>query len=222
MSYSILGAAKHGHIKSIVHHFAKTGSDINQVDPKGENALIIAARRGHFETVKYLLELGINPLYCTATGKDAVFSSIFNGQFKMAYYLISTGLFTLNHAMNGGRNYLMTAASQPYRDETIACQKSLISLLMNGGMDINTLISSGENALFYAVCAGNAPVVSFLLEQGASMDTKNAYIPSLFDALIIYGHGDAMVTALLSHSDKMSERDWILYKKYRLKALFAS
>jgi ankyrin repeat protein len=64
-------AARLGKVENVARYL-KEGADINTLDPVGNTPLMLAAQRGHPETVKFLIEKGADLSKTNRFGKMAI------------------------------------------------------------------------------------------------------------------------------------------------------
>jgi len=86
-------------VKLIVEEMEKNKTDfdlkkesiINAGDNRGDTALILSARNGHLDVVKYLVEQGANLNAQNKAGDTALIESAFNGHLAIVKYLVAQG-----------------------------------------------------------------------------------------------------------------------------------
>jgi ankyrin repeat protein len=156
--------------------------------------LLIAARDGHFESVKLLVEAGAEVDALTADGKNALGLAIFNGSYDIADYLVDAGSnvnqpdaqrFTpLFWAVE--RRNMETAPNFPWivTDDPLP----LIKKMLDRGADPNWVINNTPRArmrggsprivyataLMRAAFSADLELVNMLLEYGADPHIKSS------------------------------------------------
>jgi len=162
---SIHAAARRGDAKAVKRRLAWGVSPNGRHLLSVETPLIEAARRGHLDTVKVLVEDGADvnlqgeawygPLHCAAYG----------GHLETVKYLLehgaSLGVFEghdkpLNSAAQAGRLHVAT-------------------LLLRHGADINAQGVDGGTPLENAVSYGHTEMVKCLLANGAQVNARAIY-----------------------------------------------
>ncbi len=156
--------------------------------------LLIAARDGHFATLKLLVEAGADINALTADGKNALGLAIFNGSYDIADYLVDQGSdvnqpdaqrFTpLFWAVD--RRNMETAPNFPWvvTDDPLP----LIKKLLDQGADPNWVVNNTPRArmrggsprivfataLMRAAFSGDLELVQLLLDHGADPQIKSS------------------------------------------------
>jgi len=113
------------------------------------NALILAARQNHLETVRTLLASGADVDLAMADGTTALVAAIINAHYKLARLLLETGA-DANLADGKGRaalyaavdqrNYMVTDIPQPKPDDSDTL--GLIKLILDHGGNVNARLAA--------------------------------------------------------------------------------
>ncbi|MDT8397538.1 MAG: ankyrin repeat domain-containing protein [Pseudomonadales bacterium] len=148
--------------------------------------LLIAAREGHMESVRLLLDAGADINAVAADGKNALALAIFNGHYAIGSYLIDRGIDpTKVDAQNFtplfwavDRRNMETAPNFPWMvtDDPL----SLIRQMLDAGVDPNYLVDNTPRARM----RGGSPRIVFataLMRAAFSADLE------LFNLLLKYG-----------------------------------
>jgi ankyrin repeat protein len=131
----------------------------NEVDP---DTFIMAVRRREYETVKALLEAGVNPNLRSASSSPALVYPATSGAIDMVRILLKAGADPNCRGLNNGGTPLCFA--------TDAWHVDIVKELIQAGADPNMECNDGTTALFRAVGWGNVELVRILLNSGARPD----------------------------------------------------
>ena len=168
-------------------------SSISPIPRGGFTALAFAAREGHIDTVKALLDGGVDINYGDVDNTTGLVVAIMNKQYTLAKYLIDRGADP-NIVDAGGRTALYaivdmrnedwsTLPNRPLEDPlpSLEVVKAVLArstsidtpltrpLPGRSGMDAgDTTLNAGTTALMRAARAGDAEVMRLLLEKGAN------------------------------------------------------
>lgn len=135
---------------------------LNAEDNNGFTALMLAARSGHPEIVKLLLERGAND----DKGKSAMLLATMRGHLDIVQLLLDHHA-DINLSDDNGYTTLSLA---------VECENlDMLTLLYERGAHINTPSSvrdsdDGWTALFFAIETGNLDIIRFLLERSAKVN----------------------------------------------------
>ena len=135
------------------------------LDPNG-GGLFVAAKRGHLEVVRLLLEAGAQTDAHAANrnGATALMIAAENGHLDVMQLLLKAGA-DKDSATAGGATALMLAAQNGHSE--------VVRVLLEAGADkeaATTAEPAGQTALFAASLNGHLEVVRLLLEAGADKD----------------------------------------------------
>ncbi|MFH7003751.1 ankyrin repeat domain-containing protein [Flavobacterium bizetiae] len=168
---------------------SKPNFDLNCISESGNSPLGLAASRGNFELVKYLLRKGADPnlkqIGKYAIGKTPLFDATYiydqelepnlsvKRTIKKYDYRIKDEIVKLliNHNADvhiiddNGTTLLMVAS--------IFNRKQIIHLYLKKGININAQDNFGNTALMYAVINNHADTIQLLLKAGADINIKN-------------------------------------------------
>jgi hypothetical protein len=137
-------AAWEGNI-AMMELFAARGADLHQSNRHGEQALQLAAWRGHLEAVRWLLDHGAR---VNREGKawSALHYAVFAGHKDVARLLMERGADVNGRAPNDA-SVLMMAAREG--------QEELAQVLIDAGADPRLANDRGDTALSWAMRQGN-------------------------------------------------------------------
>ena len=151
----------------------ESGANVNILDNDGTSALLAAARKGHTETAKLLLEHGANVdiLHGTSVFLDIVR----NGYAETAKLLLELGA-GMNMLDDHGRSTFFDVVRQGYTKTA--------KLLLELGVDVNVLDHTGTSALSIAIEYRHIEMVKLLLEHGADVIVVKKYDWQRFGLII--------------------------------------
>ena len=130
--------------------------------PKGK-ALLVAAREGHLEIVRLLLEAGADKDAATTTdGATALLLAAFQGHLEVVRLLLEAGA-DKDSATTDGATALLVADREGHLE--------IVRLLLEAGADKDAATTDGATALLLAAFQGHLEVVRLLLEAGADKDS---------------------------------------------------
>lgn len=148
---------------------AKHKQAINIRNENGDTALNCAAKAGHTESVRVLVEAGADINARNRNGETALMYATYENHVETAKLLLQLGTDP-NIATNSGLVPLH-----------IACQKKMeemCEVLLQGGADPNFSDKSGRRPLSFAVSSGRARIVLQLIQAGACSQYQG---PALFN-----------------------------------------
>jgi ankyrin repeat protein len=162
---SIHAAARKGDAKALKGRLAMGISPNRRHLLSGDTPLIEAARRGHLDAVKVLVEGGANvnlqgeawygPLHCAAYG----------GHLETVKYLLE----------HGASVRVFEGHDRPLNSAAQAGHLQVAKVLLEHGADINAQGVDGGTPLENAVSCGHVEMVKFLLAKGAQVNTRANY-----------------------------------------------
>lgn len=175
----LLSCAEHGS-PEVAATLAKHGSDVNEQDDTGANALSIAARLGHLRLVRWLLgRPEITPNLADKYGVSALHKAVSFGETAIAAALLSDKRVAVDQpvgaiaesvpasyqAQSGGETALHLAASHKYHFHHTQHTR-LAKALLAAGADPNRTTARGRTAAHCACEAGNVGVIKELVASG--------------------------------------------------------
>ena len=148
-----------GDLPMVKRWISENGGDVNAVSSEGKTAIKVAARFGHYDIVKYLLDQGANPDIRSNRGRGALQESVVHGHTEIAEILKNAGCAL---DVEVAQFYLWRAC----REGDLA----LIKRIIRFGPDelINMKDENGDSPLFAAVRLNNIEVAQWLIANGAS------------------------------------------------------
>ncbi len=132
-------------------------------------AIHIAAKNGHLDVVKYLVDHGFDSATLDEEGRSALHWAANNGHAETVEFLCRQEGIDLNHANLNSDTALMMAANNGHA-ETVEF------LCGQEGIDINQANQAGNTALILAANNGHAETVDFLCgQEGIDLNHANQY-----------------------------------------------
>ncbi|XP_024188925.1 ankyrin-1 isoform X2 [Rosa chinensis] len=153
-------AAREGQSEMCKYLLEELKLDVDTKDEDGDTPLIHAARLGHTDTAKLLLEYGANPSIASDLGATALHHSAGLGNIELLRYLISKGV-DVNSQSDAG-SPLIWAAGHDQPDAV----KVLLEHHANAGAKVN-MSAGGATPLHIAADIGNLEIIKCLLKAGA-------------------------------------------------------
>jgi len=144
----------------------------NLVDPSAER-LVLAARYGQADTVKYLLDGGMQVDVRDAYGNTALIAAASNGQKELVDQLLAQGA-DIEARNDEELTALMGAAVKGHFE--------VVYKLVQSGAKVNELNNDGESALFLAVRYGHYRAAKVLLNAGANPNSKNTIRANVYNS----------------------------------------
>ena len=173
----LLSAANAGELPK-VEAALRGGMDPDTSDPQGNTLLIIAAREGHFDMAKALLDQRANVRERNAVGDSPLMLAALHGHLELVRLLASYG-----GEVNGtGWTGLHYCAWGGYAD--------VCSLLVELGAKVDARAPNGATPLMMASRQGNLVTARWLLRLGAAPKLKNDSGETALDWALKYGHSD--------------------------------
>ena len=133
------------------------------VDPS-PNRLVLAARYGQADLVRYLLDGGMDVNAIDTYGNTPLIAAAGSGQRPMVRFLLERNA-DVNALNNEDNSALMAAAAQG--------DYKLLHALLEAGADVDARNNKGETALFFAVQYGHLTAARVLLNAGARPNLRN-------------------------------------------------
>ncbi|MGA1840052.1 MAG: ankyrin repeat domain-containing protein [bacterium] len=191
-NYGLLFAAASKNQVNLLKKLAKTGLDINHGNSYSETPIMIAAKNGCLESLKFLIDLGARIDAVNIEDETVLFYACMNSSnCEVLEYLLLKGA-DINHKNRLGRTCLMELAALGYFENVTALLKyspdieaftheeesaltfaivwdhiKIVEALIDAGANSNRADKSGWTPLTYAVYEGKRDIVRLLLEKGA-------------------------------------------------------
>lgn len=151
------------------------GAEVSHKDNQGFTALHDAAGRGNIRIVQLLLDNGADINGVTTNGWVPLTSAAWAANAaEMGRYLIQHGANVNPDPCRDAKS--CTCGPNFFTPLHNACQMDkpdLAKILVENGAKVNLLNSEGEPALYYAIKSGDAGLVTYLLDHGAFLNTRD-------------------------------------------------
>ncbi|KAL8910654.1 MAG: hypothetical protein Q9171_004070 [Xanthocarpia ochracea] len=202
---------------------------VNAKDSEGNAPLFYAAREGHSETTKILLDNGADVSAQTKLCGNALLAASDEGHEQVVKILLDNGADVnadsvihgnaLQAVSNKGYGQIVKIlldngadvnAGNLYRGNPLQAasdkgQEQVVKILLDNGADVNAQGTPYGNALLAASNNGHEQVVKILLDNGADVNPHREYHNALWKALT-RGH-EQIVKILLDHGADVNPQD---------------
>lgn len=169
---------------------------IDDMNASGYSALHCAAREGHVEIARLLLDHGAN-IEVTSDGWHPLHTACVKDHVEIARLLLSRGA-NVNAAMGDGVT--------PLHHAVLHGSVKLAELLLDVGAGVETCAGDSRmSPLHLAALRGDVAMIKFLLNRGAHVDTESAAGTTPFVTAAQHGHLDT-VAFLVSIDAQWKER----------------
>ena len=149
----------------LVAYFVEMGADIHLKTDDGRTGLHIAARKGHLNLCKMLIDKHKVDLHITDNeGWTAVHCSSQSGNYELVAYFVEMGA-DIHLKTDDGRNCLHIAA---LNGDLNLCKM----LIDKHKVDLHMTDNKGCTAVHYSAPSGNYELVAYFVEMGAGIPLK--------------------------------------------------
>ena len=176
---------------AVVRLLLKRGANPKLPMGGGNSPLGDVAREGHIESLRILLDAGVDVNACEKTGVTALMSAVIMfGRSNVAKLLLERGAHVTGKFVQGVTP-LMRAAE--------AGSSDIVALLIKAGSDVKARSASGETVLQWAVLSGDLKTVRMILDvltrENASINERNEDKKTAL-SLALDNHHDEIVELL--------------------------
>ena len=177
----LMRAASDG-LKDMVRSFLVAGAKADLQNARGDTAVMLAVRNGHYFTVVELLKAPSCDLYQrNRQGANILHQSIASGLDVIVHAVLYTDMDRRSNPDIRGRTAsppiplkdTVLEGSSPMTGLMMACmngKKDIVKTLLNVGANVNVQTPTGETALMFASMIGRTDIVEMLLNAGAQVD----------------------------------------------------
>lgn len=180
---------------SIVDYLLEAGADVNALNSKGNTALYWASNNGNLEMVRKLLGKGGQANHTAPSTISPLHVAAVRGHVEIVEVLLDAGadlnarnfemtpvLVAISYQQERVLDCLLTrgAIANPSLGEKFALHfaagkgsRSIVTLLLDAGVGVNTTSAKGHTALHIAAALGNEDLVDRLLARSASVNLKS-------------------------------------------------
>jgi len=158
---AIFFAIRNG-LNELVAPILDSGQDVNERFAGNMSILLMATITGNKEVIQLLVDRGADVNAASQEGGMIItpmYAAIFLGHTDIADLFLSRGVDKDFRDKPTGRTLLHIATLKGVRD--------MVSLLANGGYDINATDNAGKTPLHYAAQYGHKKIAEFLFQNGA-------------------------------------------------------
>jgi ankyrin repeat protein len=153
----------------IAQHIADHGGNVNDALPQTKiTALMMAAQKGHIETVDLLIAKGANVNAESKTKESALLFAVVNSNTVASMKIIASLVAArahIDHANKQGLTALMLATSRKYIDT--------VQYLLNVGASVNQKNEFGMNAMDIAFENDDEEIMKILRGKGGKQGIRN-------------------------------------------------
>ncbi len=188
----IIGARK-GDVSKVQLALDRFEANINMVDENGETALTIAAREGHYDVVKYLLEKGASTKMSDKKGRTAFTLAVQAGHIDIANDIrdesIRRGVklgkqMPVKKLAKKPRKKPIKSVNMQLMDAAKSGDLNAATRLVEGGAVVDATDRDDMTALMYAAQEGHAEIIGLLGKHGvhANKATGGGWTALMFAA----------------------------------------
>ena len=174
-----------------------SGAKPNQAGKDSWTALILAADKGHSETVKVLLDNGAEPNQATKNGDTALIRASFGRHSEAVKVLLDNGAEP-NQADEYGWTALILAATRGHSE--------VAKVLLDNGAEPNQADNNDWVALIFAAVGGHSEAAKVLLDNGAEPNQVSEGGRTALMLAAFNGHSDN-AKVLLDNGAKPNQAD---------------
>ena len=221
----LLKAAFYGFTRLTMELWPSSQSDVTRIGEYEVNAWHLAAKQGHYLTVRALMEYGDHhgPVFVnekTSGWDTALTIACAHGRHRVVEELVKSPEIGVNHRNDYGESGIMIACkgghlecvrqlvtAKVQMDEhllTIACSQGHCEvaefLMIHGSADVNAIDINGMYPLFAAVNGNHPQMVGLLLQHGANVNVEDARGQTPLHIAASFGHM-GVVHVLMFHGN---------------------
>lgn len=175
---NLLHATAKGELAA-VQKAVRAGMDPDTSDVQGHTLLIIAAREGHFDIARFLLEQRARVRSVTAFGDSALMLASLRGHLELVRLLVAHGAM------------VNPAGWTPLHYCAWSGQVQVCKLLLESGAVVNARSPNQSTPLMMAAREGHAGVLRLLLAAGADATLRNDADDTALSWALRYGKSEA-------------------------------
>ncbi len=212
----LLFAAKNGDLEKLESLLESGNLDVDAANEYGITALFHAAKEGHYEIVKFLIDNGAEVGLGDRSETNALMNAARNGHYEIVKFLLKSGA-EVNFASKDNMTALAYAIENGH--------SAVVKLLLENGANVDSV--SSTYGFHKAAVAGQHEIVRLLLDHGTEVDviydektalraavTYGSYNDSYKIAKLLLAYGanvearglNATATALMIAADRGYDR----------------
>lgn len=153
----------------------KKGSNVDQIDTKGQTCLHLCCEKGYTELIKTLLKKGSNVNLKDAKGFTPLHYAALAKRLDICALLIHSKMIDLTVTNPENTHPLHYLVRIIVNEENIVQYRAILDLMINKGVNVNIQTRYGEGPLHFACLSDNVYTVAFLLERGADCNIVTRY-----------------------------------------------
>ena len=165
LSQKVLTSAEDGDVVALRQSLTEGGCCDVYGDFDNRLPIHYAAKNGHIECIKVLLEYGADIHSADIENETPITLAAFYGHTECVRYLLEQGANVNDRAVDG--TPLIYAAQ--------CGNAECVKLLLEHGASVNERITYGKTALRMAVCCDSVPCVRILVERGAKVTDADEF-----------------------------------------------
>lgn len=163
---SIFEAIQNDDLNGVKYFIEKQNINPNAIknETYKQNVLMIAAKKGNYDIMAYLIEKGADIKYKDNSGKTALMHAITSQKINVLDLLVEKGLNVQD--IDNKENTTLIYAVKTKNAE-------IINYFINKKVDINKGNTLKETPLFFSVALGDLPNIELLIKKGAKFKIVN-------------------------------------------------
>lgn len=156
---ALLDAIKNNNTKRVKALLESTSPDCICQTSDPRTPLVMAAREGHLEIVRLLVDAGSNVNTYAGGDETPLMAAASSGNLSLVHFLIEKGAFVDKRLSDNGTALLIAAKHG---------RSEIVSFLISKGAKVDEAVQGNGTALICAVRNGHYDVAKILLEHGAN------------------------------------------------------
>ncbi len=167
---ALLNIARNTKNIEVIKYFIEKGTDVNQVDQRGNTALINAAGKNNMDVVKLILANTQRIDHKNNEGQTAFMSAIGNNELEVAKEIFENGASIKVKDKKGfDPGYYVVESF----DGNIEVFKEKFNFLIQNGYRITSKHESGTMLFHSAIAKQNTEILDYLLDKGIDINAKD-------------------------------------------------
>lgn len=167
--YSALTAAAFHNDPDAILALCRSGTDINEVDPTGDTALLMAVKERHEGLVRLLVKHGANIKQPDNYGVLPILLAVLVDDEGIVKTLLDAGA-DVNSASTFPHDEIAVGGCTPLWGAVVTGNLRMCRLLLKHGADLDAMNDICATPLSVAINRGHDEIIDFLLKQGAKAD----------------------------------------------------
>lgn len=161
--------------------FLQKGADANEKTiSHGSSPLHMAARFGHWENFKLLIDSGAKIDSRTKSQRTILHQAAYSSDIRFCDYILNLDGADVNVVDHKDCTPIFLAAQEGH--------SAVVQFLIQHNADLNIACDDGETALIRAAAEGHIKVVELLVQHGANMNLPNGYGTTALSIAVSEGH----------------------------------